>query len=101
MDVQIARSRRDLLDGRLGLKLRALVSLRAVAPADKTLLMALEREVDALQMERRELDNWIDQAETWTAHVGRWKATVSIPEVSAMSVNRTWHELDFNGSAES
>ena len=69
---------------------QALRSLRSIAPLDNTLVMTLEREVESLQTERREVDSWINQAETWAAHMGQWKATVMLPQVTIL------HELLFN-----
>lgn len=30
-------------------------------------------------MERREVESWLNQAESWAAHMGQWKATVGMP----------------------
>jgi len=77
---QLAQSRIEQLDARLTVKVQALTSLRSISPPDNSLLIALEREVESLQAERREVENWMNQAESWAAHVGHWKATVMIPQ---------------------
>ena len=58
-----------------------MTSLRSISPPDNSLLIAVEREVESLQAERREVENWMNQAESWAAHVGHWKATVMMPQV--------------------
>lgn len=54
-------------------------SLRNVAPSDSCLMTVVEKEVELLQAERREVENWLNQAESWAAHAGHWKAVVGLP----------------------
>ena len=83
---QLAKSRIEYLDGRLAIKLQAVTSLRNIAPADSSsLVTSLEKEVECLQTERREVEGWLNQAESWTAHLGQWKASVSTPQVCSIS----------------
>jgi len=77
---QVAQSRIEQLDARLTVKIQAMTSLRSISPPDNSLVIALEREVEGLQAERREVENWMNQAESWAANVGHWKATVMIPK---------------------
>ena len=79
---QLTQSRMEQLDSRLAVKLQALSSLRSISPPEKSLTGSLEKEVENLQAERRELENWLNQAQTWAAHMGHWKATVTLPQVS-------------------
>ena len=41
------------------------------------LISQLEREVEILQAEKRELEAFIDRTDSWLEHVGRWRVTVS------------------------
>lgn len=59
--------------------MKAMTSLRGVAPSDSPLVSGLEKEVESLQTERREVESWLNQAESWAAHMGQWKATVGMP----------------------
>ncbi len=45
-------------------------SLRSIAP-DSLLVTGLEKEIEALQTERREVESWLHQAESWAAHIGQ------------------------------
>ncbi len=56
-----------------------MTSLRGIAPSESPLVTGLEKEIESLQMERREVENWLNQAESWAAHMGQWKATVGMP----------------------
>ena len=56
-----------------------MTTLRSIAPSESSLVTGLEKEIESLQAERREVENWLNQAESWAAHMGQWKATVGIP----------------------
>lgn len=61
--------------------LQALQALRSSLKPDSRVLSILEREVEWLQGEKRQLEAHLHRTETWGENLGKWRAVVQSAEV--------------------
>ncbi|XP_035794611.1 sorting nexin-25-like [Anopheles albimanus] len=73
---QYARNKLDQLDEKLANKQQALEALKHSLKPDSKLLLMLEREIEWLRGERRQLESHLLRTEVWSEYLGRWRAIV-------------------------
>uniref|UniRef100_A0A2M4AE09 Putative sorting nexin-25 n=1 Tax=Anopheles triannulatus TaxID=58253 RepID=A0A2M4AE09_9DIPT len=73
---QYARNKLDQLDEKLANKQQALEALKHSLKSDSKLLLMLEREIQWLHGERRQLESHLLRTEVWCEYLGRWRAIV-------------------------
>ncbi|XP_046394040.1 sorting nexin-25 [Ischnura elegans] len=76
-----ARKKLDQLEERLNNKMQALQALRTSVKPESRVLGILEKEVEWLEGEKRQLEAHVSRTETWGEHLGRWRATVQSAEI--------------------
>lgn len=76
-----ARSKLDQLQEKLSNKMQALQALRSSLKPESRVLSILEKEVEWLQGERRQLEAHLTHTEMWAEHLGHWTADVQSAEV--------------------
>lgn len=70
------------LQEKLNNKMQALQALRTSLKPESKVLAFLEREVEWLQGEKRQLEAHITRTEVWSENLGKWRAVVQSAEVS-------------------
>ncbi|XP_046489669.1 sorting nexin-25 [Neodiprion pinetum] len=76
-----ARSKLDQLQEKLSNKMQALQALRSSLKPESRVLSILEKEVEWLQGERRQLEAHLTHTEMWAEHLGHWTADVQSAEI--------------------
>ncbi|XP_071452813.1 sorting nexin-25 [Hetaerina americana] len=76
-----ARKKLDQLEERLNNKMQALQALRTSVKPESRVLGILEKEVEWLEGEKRQLEAHVSRTEAWGEHLGRWRATVQSAEI--------------------
>lgn len=61
--------------------LQALQALRGSLKSDSRVLKILEKEVEWLQGEQRQLEAHLSRTETWGENLGKWRAVVQSADV--------------------
>ncbi|KFB41907.1 AGAP000912-PA-like protein [Anopheles sinensis] len=79
---QYARNKLDQLDEKLANKQQALEALKQSLKPDSKLLLMLEREIEWLRGERRQLESHLLRTEVWSEYLGRWRAIVESVDFS-------------------
>uniref|UniRef100_A0A182J9Z4 Sorting nexin-25 n=1 Tax=Anopheles atroparvus TaxID=41427 RepID=A0A182J9Z4_ANOAO len=79
---QYARNKMDQLDEKLANKQQALEALKQSLKPDSKLLLMLEREIEWLRGERRQLESHLLRTEVWSEYLGRWRAIVESVDFS-------------------
>ncbi|XP_063224412.1 sorting nexin-25-like [Bacillus rossius redtenbacheri] len=69
------------LQERLCNKTQALQALRTALKPDSRVLSVLEKEVERLEGERRQLEAHLSRTEEWGEHLGQWRASVQSAEL--------------------
>lgn len=70
-----------MLQEKLENKNHALDALKSSLKPDSKLLTILDKEVDWLKMEKRQLEAHLSRTEIWGEHLGKWRAIVQSVEV--------------------
>ncbi|XP_037027852.1 sorting nexin-25 isoform X2 [Bradysia coprophila] len=76
-----ARNKLEQLQEKLDNKSQALDALKSSLKPESKLLSILDKEVDWLKMEKRQLEAHLIRTEVWAEHLGRWRAIVQSVEV--------------------
>lgn len=76
-----ARRKLDQLQEKLNNKNQALQALRSSLKPESKVLSILEREVEWLQGEQRQLEAHLSRTEVWGENLGKWRAVVQSAEV--------------------
>lgn len=77
-----ARRKLDQLQEKLENKMQALSALRLSLRPDSKVLGKLEKEVEWLQGEQRQLEAHLTRTEIWSDNLGKWRATVQNAEIT-------------------
>ncbi|PSN49063.1 Sorting nexin-25 [Blattella germanica] len=72
-----ARKKLDQLEEKLNNKMQA---LKTSLKPDSKVLVVLEKEVEQLQGEKRQLEAHLSRTESWSEHLGQWRAVVQSAE---------------------
>ena len=62
--------------------MQALQALRTSLKPDSKVLVVLEKEVEQLTGEKRQLEAHLSRTESWSEHLGQWRAVVQSAEVN-------------------
>lgn len=76
-----ARRKLDQLQEKLNNKMQALQALRSSLKPESRVLKILEKEVEWLEGEKRQLEAHISRTETWGENLGKWRAVVQSADV--------------------
>ncbi|CAG9859711.1 unnamed protein product [Phyllotreta striolata] len=76
-----ARRKLDQLEEKLNNKTQALAALRSSMRPESKVLSKLEKEVEWLEGEKRQLEAHITRTEVWADNLGRWRAYVQSAEI--------------------
>lgn len=76
-----ARRKLDQLQEKLSNKMQALQALRSSLKPESKVLTILEREVEWLQGEQRQLEAHLTRTEVWGENLGKWRAVVQSAEI--------------------
>ncbi|XP_066254123.1 sorting nexin-25-like [Euwallacea similis] len=76
-----ARRKLDQLEEKLSNKMQALRALKSSMRPESKVLSKLEKEVEWLQGEKRQLEAHLTRTETWAENLGRWIAVVQSAEI--------------------
>lgn len=76
-----ARRKLDQLEEKLNNKMQALQALRSSLKPESRVLKILEKEVEWLEGEKRQLEAHISRTETWGENLGKWRAIVQSADV--------------------
>jgi sorting nexin-25 len=76
-----AKNKLEQLKERLKTKKNALEALKASLKPDSQVLSILEKDIENLKNEKRQLENHLLRTETWAANLGKWRATVEGVEI--------------------
>uniref|UniRef100_A0A182T6L9 Sorting nexin-25 n=1 Tax=Anopheles maculatus TaxID=74869 RepID=A0A182T6L9_9DIPT len=79
---QYARNKLDRLDEKLANKQQALEALKQSLKPDSKLLLMLEREIEWLRSERRQLESHLLRTAVWGEYLGSWRAIVESVDFS-------------------
>ncbi|XP_077984333.1 sorting nexin-25-like [Glandiceps talaboti] len=71
----------QLLDERVANKLQAWQSIKNSQRPDSKILQKLEREIEAMKLERRQLESHIDRTDMWCEYIGEWQVNICNAEV--------------------
>ncbi|XP_070553857.1 sorting nexin-25-like [Ptychodera flava] len=71
----------QLLDERLANKLQAWQSIKNSQRPDSKILQKLEREIEAMKLERRQLESHVDRTDMWCEYIGEWQINICNAEV--------------------
>lgn len=78
-----AKNKLEQLQERLKTKKSALEALKSSLKPDSHILSILEKEIENLKNEKRQLESHLVRTEVWTSNLGKWRAqveNVNIPE---------------------
>lgn len=84
-----AKKKLDQLQEKLNNKNQALQALRSSLKPDSRVLGILEKEVEWLQGEQRQLEAHLSRTETWGENLGKWRAVVQSAEVTIKDFKRS------------
>lgn len=76
-----AKNKLEQLQERLKNKKNAYEALKLSVKPDSQVLTILEKEIDNLKNEKRQLESHLLRTETWTENLGKWRATVETVEI--------------------
>lgn len=76
-----ARNKLEQIQERLDNKNQALEALKSSVKPESKVLSILEKEVDWLKGEKRQIEAHLMRTEIWSEHLGKWKATIQSVEV--------------------
>ncbi|CAG9766867.1 unnamed protein product [Ceutorhynchus assimilis] len=76
-----ARRKLDQLEEKLNNKSQALAALKSSMRPESKVLSKLEKEVEWLQGEKRQLEAHLSRTEVWAENLGRWTASVQSAEI--------------------
>ncbi|XP_060532015.1 sorting nexin-25 [Cylas formicarius] len=76
-----ARRKLEQLDEKLNNKIQALAALKSSMRPESKVLSKLEKEVEWLQGEKRQLEAHLTRTEVWAENLGRWTAFVQSVEM--------------------
>ncbi|XP_076273177.1 sorting nexin snazarus isoform X2 [Rhynchophorus ferrugineus] len=76
-----ARRKLDQLEEKLSNKMQALAALKSSMRPESKVLSKLEKEVEWLQGEKRQLEAHLTRTEIWAENLGKWTAIVQSAEV--------------------
>jgi sorting nexin-25 len=76
-----AKNKLEQLQERLKNKKNAYEALKQSVKPDSQILTILEKEIDNLKNEKRQLEAHLLRTETWTENLGKWRATVETVEI--------------------
>lgn len=76
-----AKNKLEQLQERLRNKKNAYEALKLSVKPDSQVLAILEKEIENLKNERRQLESHLQRTETWTESLGKWRATVETVEI--------------------
>lgn len=77
-----ARNKLEQLQEKLKNKNQALEALKQSLKPESKLLLILEKEIDWLKGEKRQLEAHLQQTEVWGDHLGKWRADVQSVEAA-------------------
>lgn len=77
-----ARNKLEQLDEKLMNKNQALEALKQSLKPDSKLLQMLEKEIDWLKGEKRQLESHLVRTEVWGEYLGKWRAIVESVDLS-------------------
>ncbi|XP_055616626.1 sorting nexin-25 [Toxorhynchites rutilus septentrionalis] len=77
-----ARNKLEQLDEKLSNKNQALEALKQSLKPDSKLLQMLEKEIDWLRGEKRQLESHLLRTEVWGEYLGKWRAIVESVDLS-------------------
>ncbi|KAK6621433.1 hypothetical protein RUM44_001240 [Polyplax serrata] len=77
-----AKNKLNQLQEKLNNKSQALQALRLSLKPESKVLSGLEKEVESLEGEKRELEVHLVRTEVWEQHLGKWRAVVQSAETS-------------------
>lgn len=77
-----ARRKLDQLEEKLNNKSQALAALKSSMRPESKVLSKLEKEVEWLQGEKRQLEAHLNRTEVWAENLGRWTAIVQSAEIT-------------------
>lgn len=81
MKIFFCLTRKFPLQEKLDNKSQALDALKSSLKPESKLLSILDKEVDWLKMEKRQLEAHLIRTEVWAEHLGKWRAIVQSVEV--------------------
>lgn len=76
-----AKNKLEQLQERLKNKKNAYEALKLSVKPDSQVLTILEKEIENLKNEKRQLEAHLLRTETWTENLGKWRATVETVEI--------------------
>ena len=76
-----AKNKLEQLQERLKNKKNAYEALKVSVKPDSQVLSILEKEIENLKNEKRQLEAHLLRTETWTENLGKWRATVESVEI--------------------
>lgn len=76
-----AKNKLEQLQERLKTKKSALEALKSAVKPDSQVLAILEKDIENLKNEKRQLESHLLRTETWSANIGKWRATVESVEI--------------------
>lgn len=76
-----AKNKLEQLRERLKNKKNAYEALKQSVKSDSPILTILEKEIEHLKNEKRQLEAHLLRTETWTENLGKWRATVESVEI--------------------
>lgn len=76
-----AKNKLEQLQERLKNKKNAYEALKQSVKPDSQVLTILEKEIENLKNEKRQLEAHLLRTETWTENLGKWRATVETVEI--------------------
>lgn len=81
-----ARRKLDQLQEKLNNKMQALQALRSSLKPESRVLKILEKEVEWLEGEKRQLEAHISRTEVWGENLGKWRAVVQSADVNVSNL---------------
>ncbi|KAL7027112.1 hypothetical protein ACKWTF_005311 [Chironomus riparius] len=76
-----AKNKLEQMHERLKTKKSALEALKSAVKPDSQVLAILEKDIENLKNEKRQLESHLLRTETWSANIGKWRATVESVEI--------------------
>nr|XP_006816541.1 PREDICTED: sorting nexin-25-like [Saccoglossus kowalevskii] len=71
----------QMLDERLANKIHTWHSIKNSQRPDSKILLKLERDIEAMRLERRQLESHIDRTDMWCEFMGQWQVNICNAEV--------------------
>lgn len=76
--------------------MQALDAIKSSLKPESKLLTILEKDVDWLKMEKRQMEAHLTRTEIWSEYLGKWRATVQSVEVNICYYTLFDYTLHFN-----